>query len=319
MADDLRYRLQRPDPYAPDRASRSSTASKDDPLAELARLIGQDEAFLAAARQSARARPDAGRGSDQDSAPNWLDRTTERSRAPVSSAYLPETGVRERDDRGARPYTETGHSETDGEWPLQSSEHQYAAGDEHDSHWHEPHYDAARGPDKKPWFLTQTREQEPAFHGADDRYDPAHSPEYDEEGDPQLPAVDPFEAERDHFRDAAEDEEQRTAFRGRGGILTIAAVAGLALPGTAAAFGYRAWNSSTATGEPPLIKADSAPTKVIPAQTGDAQSNKLIYDRIGEKIQQTTTDKIVSREEQPMDLGRQIPARPVAPSAPSTV
>ena len=62
-----------------------------------------------------------------------------------------------------------------------------------------------------------------------------------------------------------------------------------------------------ATSEPPLIKADGGPAKVIPAQTGDAQSNKLIYDRIGEKIQ-SSDDKMVSREEQPLelrDMGRQ--------------
>ena len=231
MADDLRYRLQRPNPYAPDRASRSSTAPKDDPLAELARLIGQDEAFLAASRQSVRAGPDAGADSDKDSATNWLDRTTERSRAPLSSGYASEARLRERDDLGAQREAEIGDTGTDSDW---------TSSDEHESQWHEPHYDAARRPENKPWFLAQTREQEPAFHGADDRYDPPHADEYDEEGNPQLPAVDPFEAERDPFRDAAEDEEQGTSFRGRGGILTIAAVAALALLGTAAAFGYRA-------------------------------------------------------------------------------
>src|SRR6266852_9644925 len=81
MADDPRYRSQRPDPYAQDRASRPASGPQDDPLAELARLIGQDQAFIAASREGARARhrdPQPEPENDT-SAPNWLTRTGQRS------------------------------------------------------------------------------------------------------------------------------------------------------------------------------------------------------------------------------------------------
>src|SRR5260370_37208659 len=81
MADDPRYRSQRFDPYAPDRPSRPASGSQDDPLAELARLIGRDEAFIAASREGARPAPrDPQREpASSTSTPNWLTRTAQRS------------------------------------------------------------------------------------------------------------------------------------------------------------------------------------------------------------------------------------------------
>jgi len=83
-------------------------------------------------------------------------------------------------------------------------------------------------------------------------------------------------------------------------VMAIAGVAALAVIGTAGAFGYRALvGSSGPTKPPPVIKADTAPSKIVPATTGkDAQSNKLITDRVNERGQ---SEKLVSREEQPMD------------------
>ena len=69
--------------------------------------------------------------------------------------------------------------------------------------------------------------------------------------------------------------------RRRLGIMAIAGVFALAVIGTAGAFGYRAmFGSSGSTRPPPVIKAEPAPSKIVPATTGkDAQSNKLITDR----------------------------------------
>jgi hypothetical protein len=82
--------------------------------------------------------------------------------------------------------------------------------------------------------------------------------------------------------------------------MAIAGIAALAVIGTAGAFGYRALvGSSGSTKPPPVIKADTAPSKIVPAATGkDAQSNKLITERVNERGQ---SEKLVSREEQPMD------------------
>jgi hypothetical protein len=82
--------------------------------------------------------------------------------------------------------------------------------------------------------------------------------------------------------------------------MAIAGVVALAVIGTAGAFGYRALvGSSGSTKPPPVIKADTSPAKIVPATPGkDAQSNKLITERVNERGQ---SEKLVSREEQPLD------------------
>ncbi len=72
--------------------------------------------------------------------------------------------------------------------------------------------------------------------------------------------------------------------------------------GTAGAFGYRAlFGSSSPSGPPPVIKADTAPSKIFPAKkkSADAKNGKLIYDRVADRGQD---EKLVPREEQPVDM-----------------
>src|SRR5262249_340121 len=94
----------------------------------------------------------------------------------------------------------------------------------------------------------------------------------------------------------------------------IAGVFGLALIGTAGAFGYRAlFGSSGSTQPPPVIKADAGPSKVVPATNSkDAQSNKLITERVNERGQ---SEKLVSREEQPIDKPTAVVLSQVAPQS----
>ena len=54
--------------------------------------------------------------------------------------------------------------------------------------------------------------------------------------------------------------------------MTVAAVLALAVVGTGAAFAYRTFVGSPRSGEPPIIRADNSPTKVVPAPSdGDRQ------------------------------------------------
>jgi len=89
--------------------------------------------------------------------------------------------------------------------------------------------------------------------------------------------------------------------RRRIGIMAVAGVFALVVLGTAGAFGYRAiFGSSGTKAPPPVIKADSSPSKIVPAADfKDPKSNKLIYDRVAERGQD---EKLVSREEQPVDM-----------------
>jgi hypothetical protein len=105
-----------------------------------------------------------------------------------------------------------------------------------------------------------------------------------------------------HYEDAA-------APRRRSGVMTVAAVLALAVVGTAAAYGYRSYKGSPHNGEPPIIKAEAAPIKVVPPTSADA-SGKIV-DRIGGGA--PGTEKAVSREEQPMDVTAQASPRVVFP------
>jgi hypothetical protein len=94
--------------------------------------------------------------------------------------------------------------------------------------------------------------------------------------------------------------------------MAIAGVFALALIGTAGAFGYRAlFGSSGSPQPPPVIKADTGPSKIVPAASGkDTQSNKLITERVNERGQ---SEKLVSREEQPIDKPTTVVLSQIAP------
>jgi len=79
----------------------------------------------------------------------------------------------------------------------------------------------------------------------------------------------------------------------------LAASAAALMLGTAGAYAYRSYSGSPRSGTPPVIKADNAPSKVVPpTQAGDG-SGKQIYDRIGGA---GGAERVVSREEQPVDV-----------------
>ena len=90
--------------------------------------------------------------------------------------------------------------------------------------------------------------------------------------------------------------------RRRAVVTIIAAVVGLAVVGTAGAFGYRAWSGGTGpAGEPPLIKADTAPSKIVPATQGE-NGSKFSYGRVGGQGPGSGGEKMASREERPVDV-----------------
>ncbi len=124
------------------------------------------------------------------------------------------------------------------------------------------------------------------------------------EHDPYQPNNPPLGAEQDDYY---EDEPPS---RKRMGILVIAGVFALAVVGTAGAFGYRAiFGSSSTSVPPPVIKADTQPSKIVPAATAP---NKQITDRINDK---GMGERLVSREEQPVAIAPQ-PDAPQQSSAP---
>ncbi len=238
---------------APGRAP--GAASGGDPLARLARLIGQNDPFSEFGRDGARRIPAP---VPHQPAPAWDDRPAE---APAAHSPMPEP-----QGYGTQGYgTQNFGRQNFGGPPL-------AAGDDHYQAEHPvPGYSAARP-------------------GRDD--------------DPYRPTNAQLSAEQADFY------EDELPPRRRMGVLVIAGVFALAVIGTAGAFGYRALFGSSGSGSPPpVIKADSSPSKIVPASSKDPQSSKQITDRVNDR---GLGEKLVSREEQPVDLNNK-PAGVVYP------
>ncbi len=113
------------------------------------------------------------------------------------------------------------------------------------------------------------------------------------------------------FRESAYRESQQTppgsdfydegepSGRGRG-FVTVVAVIVLAVIGTVGAFGYRfMFSGSGSSTPPPVIRANTDPTKVPPpVASGESSQSKLTYERVGDRNQ---GERVVSREESPVD------------------
>ena len=234
MADD---QIQRPSRTDEASARGASATSGSDPLAELARLIGQTDPFGEYGRENARraAAPQA-----PTPAPNFVP---SHQAAPTAPAETP-----------LRPY-------------------------------------AAAAPYATALDLYQTEEEAPG--SAEQGYE---ADAYDEHQPP---------GEQEDLYDDLPPPRRRL------GILAMAAVFALAVIGTAGAFGYRAlFGSSGSSQPPPVIKADTAPSKIVPATTVKTP-NKLIYDRVADRGQD---EKLVSREEPPVELKDQQAPPPLAPA-----
>jgi hypothetical protein len=219
-------------------------------LAELARLIGQDEAFGAIVRNSARAEP-------------------QREPDPPPSSWRGRS-----EPAGWQPRHEPAETHDSYAYGHDQQAHAPAAYDPH-------HYD-----DGHAAVATHDAPAAAAGHYGDDA-----GGEYYGEGEGQEGHEGHYEGEEEY----ADPVPQRR----RGAVVMVAAVIGLALVGTAGAFGYWAWSTGP-RGEPPLIKADTTPNKVVPATQGDGAGNKRVYDRFSD--QGGTAERIVSREEAPADI-----------------
>jgi SPOR domain len=240
-----------------------ANTGRSDPLAELARLIGQNDPFADLARQGGRpaAQPPTAQSpaaqppAPSRAAPDWLARTGGRQADP-GPAY---------DDQ---------QSSQGAAYPTHYDD---------TNHQRDARYEAA----------PQDSYQGAYAHDGQDNAGYYDENAYYEEG--QLPPEETY--------DEAPPEKKR------GGLRTVAALVALAIVGTGGALGYRAWTSPSATGgEPPVIKAEQGPTKVVPAAPSDNQLNKQIYDRVGDR----GGEKVVPREEQPVDV-RTAATRSMAP------
>jgi hypothetical protein len=264
------------DPYDRSGDQHASASGESDPLAELARLIGQTDPFgsMGRANQTVQPRTSA-RDQYQPPAvddgppagpPPWVQRAARQENPP------------QEDD--PQDYPSAVH-------PLQRYAAQHAAP--------EPDYRQA------PPFADADQEPDPS------RYDDALYGQLDSGAQTsqheQAYADDPY-AYQDSYDEVAEDQVRKR----RGGMITVMVVLALAVVGTGAAFAYRTYLGSLRSGEPPIIKADAGPTKIVPAP---ADGTPKVPDRMAAG---DGAEKIVPREEAPVDVNAKSAPRVVFPA-----
>ncbi|WP_213741800.1 SPOR domain-containing protein [Bradyrhizobium sp. dw_411] len=261
----------------------ASAKGDSDPLAELARLIGQTDPFGSMGRANLPLQQHVADHDQHDQyelpveeppagPPPWMQRAARQETPPPPAADYP----------SAPDYPSSVH-------PL----HRYAV------------------PQAAP-------EPEPEYHPApplplaDDGYDPDPA-RYD---DALYGALDSGAQDTQHavyaddayaYQDGYDDGVEERAPKRRGGLATVVGVLALAVLGTGGALAYRTYVGSPRSGEPPIIRADAGPTKIVPAPTDG--SSKL-PDRMaaGDGM-----EKIVPREETPLDLNAKNGPRVVFP------
>ena len=253
----------------------ASAKGESDPLAELARLIGQTDPFGGIGRANLPVQP---RGRERD--PYELPPADETSAAGPPPWM--QRAVRQEAPPPEQDYPSAVH-------PL----HRYAAthaAPEQDYHPAStlPFADDDHEPDLSRY--------DDALYGALDfgaQQDALHDPVY---------AEDAY-ADQDGYGDGSEHHVPKR----RGGMATVVVVLALAVLGTGAAFAYRTYIGSPRSGEPPIIRADASPTKIVPAP---ADGSSKLPDRLAAG---DGTEKIVPREEAPVDVNAKAGPRVVFP------
>jgi hypothetical protein len=271
--------------------SADQARGESDPLAELARLIGQNDPLGAAAKPASRPLQSRANVRPQQydppeelpdappSPPAWMQRARHETPLPPPVPPVPQ----EYDDE---PEYEPAPAPTHPLHRYAAQPPQYAA--------QQPQYAAtqpqapAQDYDEAPQQYADEPQQDPSRYD-DALYGRLETGEHDYQRDPAYPD-DPYAYQGEY-------EEEPAPKKRSSGLMTVAAVLALAVVGTGAAFAYRTFVGSPRSGEPPIIRADNSPTKVVPAPS-DASAGKT-PDRL---LSGDGGEKLVSREETPVDV-----------------
>lgn len=300
------------------------TSQQADPLAELTRIVGQDDPLrdIFAEPRSQAARPASRQEPSFEVVPTRPAPAERAASAPPAElrgaldefeALLRRTEPRPQTVAPAQPQPAPQVDDFDLPEPLPYARPAQSAVAARD-------LDEDRGPHavQQPRYVEAPR----AYAPAPQAYAPAPQA-YAEEPQAYGEAQSAYGYQQpqagapahEYAEDDLPDLEPR---RSRKGLWAAAAVIAVGLVGVGATFALRG-GSATKDGQPPLITADSGPIKVEPANPGGAEipnQNKQIYERSAEATQGQT--KLVNNEEQPVDVqqaARSMPPRVVMPSA----
>jgi hypothetical protein len=303
MADN-NYRTYRSrDPVLPRSADAQAWAPQDDPLAELARLIGQSDPTNDTGRDGVHGPTPAHDYVAPADGADWAADDHYAGQSELTEDNYDPRYEGRQDERYDEPYEARRDPP-----PLADPLPQYRAAPPVQSR---DYGLPATAPAPR---LNGARGGAPSYAVAPPRYrDEQAAPE---SFDRQLPAFpqrardDRYEYDDQESADAdaqyaLEDyEEEAPGGRRRGGLVVVAAVLGLAVLGTAGAFAYRAmFGGSMLPSLPPIIRADDGPTKIMP-NAGNAQASNSDQANANSG----SDDKLVPRQETPV----------VMPQPPST-
>jgi SPOR domain len=285
MADEQSVRSYRSNDAQRSSASGAS-AKSGDPLADLARLIGQSDPFADFGQRTARSSERVATAAPSPQS-DW------RKTAAAMRPYDPEpqsqpqpASLREalaslpNSDFPAQP---TGYNGTGG--------YNGTAG-YNGANGHEPLANgrAYANGDGRGYAPAQPRYAQPQTDPVeeDDGY-AAAAPEaregelYCDDGAPMTPQDE-----------QAYDDVPRA--RRRSGLFTAVTLIACAMVGTAGAYGYRTYYTGPGGPRtPPVIPAEASPAKIVP---NDSQAGKVITDRVGEN----QGERLMPGAEQPVDL-----------------
>lgn len=268
--------------------------AEGDPLAELARLIGQNDPFA------------TGRTGANVAAPRQQAPHAQQQYQPES--YEPEDAYEPEPERPAGPPPWMQRANQRAQQPAPPSEPQYL----------EQQYDDEPEFQPSPVHPLHRYAQQPAAPAPQPQYqqqyveEPEADPSrYDDALYGQLESAQDYQREPAYPDDpyayqGAYDEEAEEQPRKRGGMVIVAAVVALAVLGTGAAFAYRSFFGASRSGEPPVIRADNSPTKIVPAQSDAPKAPDRMAFGDG-------SEKIVPREENPVDINSRSGPRVVFP------
>ena len=283
------------DNYDRDGRARASDNSESDPLAELARLIGQTDPFGAKpmSRANLPVQPPSRSADPEPDYDSYQEPEPYEAPPPAPPSWMQRAAVRH---EPPPPPPQDDYSSED-----------YSSQEDYPSEVHPLHRYAAPQPPPQTDYHSEHLFADASHEQQDpSRYDEAlygsfgSDPNHGQHD--QAYADDAYAYEEDQHFEAAEEP------RKRGGMITVLAVLALAVFGVGGAYAYRTFTGSARSGEPPIIRADAGPTKIIPAPADGATK---VPDRMAPS---DGTEKMVSREETPVDPSTRSGPRVVFPA-----
>jgi hypothetical protein len=264
------------------RDARPRAKGEGDPLAELARLIGQTDPFANTGREAPRRaepafheEPDYETEAAPPGPPPWMQRA-----AAHEAQY--------QDYEEVQPVQRYGAAQDAPEQDYHPAP-TFAAHPDHEAQaYQDQHYQGHddQAPHYQAHDQVDPNRYDDALYG---HADGAHAGQHVEDEQYQD---DPYGYQGDYA-------EPAEAPKRRGGLMTVAAIVALAGVGTGGAFAYRTFIGSSRSGEPPVIKAEPGPNKIVPpSATASTDAGGKAMDRLGS----AGTERMVSREEQPVNV-----------------